>query len=162
MAYVHSLVKAERNGKRGWCAPVELGEATPHYVSFVVPLDDNGDFFREYICETVTAENGTKQTAASKLIRQGDGSFVLRLHGLDVWFTVRTVPKEDRRLPYVGKLEHADFASLFVEIEPEEPKKLDRLFDERSVFVIGCEPFTHYSNGGQSTDRARDPASVGI
>jgi hypothetical protein len=42
MAFVHSLVRAKVNGKRGWCAPVELGETAPHYISLVVPLDEKG------------------------------------------------------------------------------------------------------------------------
>lgn len=146
MAFVHSLVKVEARGKRGWCAPVELGEATPHYISFVIPLDDRGALLNEYTCETITTdEGGTKSIYAHELVRRGEMSFVLRLGQLDLWFIVRTVPKEDRRLPYIGKLEHADFAAPFTEIEPEQPERLDRLYDEGDMFVIGCEPFSHYS-----------------
>jgi hypothetical protein len=144
MAFVHSLVKTEVNGKRGWCAPVEVGEAAPHYISFVIPLDDKGDFFPEYICETITTD-GAKRIDAHEVVRRGEDSFVLRLGKLELWFTVRTVPKKDRRLPYIGKLGHSDFAFLFMEIEPEEHERLDRLYDEGNTFVIGCEPFTHYS-----------------
>ncbi|HEV3260212.1 MAG TPA: hypothetical protein VG013_25370 [Gemmataceae bacterium] len=145
MAFVHSLVKTEVNGKTGWCAPLEIGEAAPHYISFVIPLDDKGDFFHEYTCETITTEEGAKRIDPHEFVRRGEDSFVLRLGKLDLWFTVRPVPKEDRRLPYVGKLRHADFAFLFTEIEPEEPERLDRLYDEGNTFVIGCEPFAHYS-----------------
>jgi len=145
LAFVHSLVKAEVNGKTGWCAPVELGESAPHYINFVLPLDDKGGFFRQYTCETVTTEEGSKRVESHEFVRRGMDSFVLRLGRLELWFTVRTVPKEERRLPYVGKLGHADFAFLFAEIEPEEPERLDRLYDEGDTFVIGCEPFTHYS-----------------
>ena len=145
MAFLHSLVKTEVKGKTGWCAPVELGEAAPHYVSFVIPLDDRGSFFHVYTCETITAEEGAKRIESHELVRRGVDSFVLRLGKVELWFNVRTVPKEDRRLPYLGKLSHPDFSSRFMEIEPEEPERLDRLFEEGNTFVIGCEPFTHYS-----------------
>lgn len=48
-------------------------------------------------------------------------------------------------MPYVGNLGHEDFRYSFMEIEPEEPDVLDRLYDEEDTFIIGCEPFTHYS-----------------
>ncbi len=145
MAFVHGLVKTEVKGKMGWCAPVEMGEAAPHYISFVIPVDDQGGFFQEYTCETVTAKEGDRRIASHELVRHGNDSFVLRLGNLELWFTVRPGPKEERRLPYVGKLQHADFAFLFTEIEPEEPDRLDGLYDKENSFVIGCEPFTHYS-----------------
>jgi hypothetical protein len=145
MAFVHSLVKTEVSGKRGWCAPVELGEAAPHYISFVIPLDDKGGFFPEYTCETITTEDGFKKIDPHEFVRRAADSFLLRFATFDVWFVVRTVPKEDRRLPYIGKLAHSDFAFRFTEVEPEEPERLDRLYDEANTYIIGCEPFAHYS-----------------
>src|SRR5487761_1615859 len=145
MAFVHSLVRTEANGKMGWCAPVEMGEAAPHYISFVVPVDDKGGFFPEYTCETIVSENGEKRIEPHELMRQGSDSFLLRLGRRELWFTVRPVPKAERRLPYVGKLQHADFSLLLTEIEPERHAKLDELYEERNTFIIGCEPFVHYS-----------------
>ncbi len=145
MAFVHSLVKTKRNGKTGWCAPVELGDDAPHYISFVIPVDDKGDFFHEYICETITAEEEDKRIESHTLVRQGKDSFLLPLGELELWFTVRPVPREERRLPYIGKPQHDDFSFLFTEIEPQEPDRLDRLYEEENTFIIGCEPFTHYS-----------------
>ena len=145
MAFVHSLVKMQANGRKGWCAPVELGEAAPHYVSFVVPVDKKRGFFSAYSCEVVTAEEGNKRLERYELVRQGSDSFVLRLDGLDVWFVVRPGPQEERRAPYVGRLKHEDFCHWFTEIEPEEPDVLDRLYDEKGAFVVGCEPFAHYA-----------------
>lgn len=145
MAFLHSLVKAELNGKTGWCAPVELGEAAPHYIGFVVPVDDTRGFFHEYACETIATEKDEKKIELHELVQQGEDSFVLRLGKRELWFAVRPVPREERRLPYVGKLQHDDFAFRFAEIEPEEPNELDRLFEEENTFIIGCEPFNHYS-----------------
>jgi hypothetical protein len=145
MPFVHSLVKSETNGQRGWCAPAELGEAAPHYVSFTVPVDEQGRFFGEYVCETVTAEGDRRRIESHRLVQQGPDSFVLRIGDRDFWFVVRTVPREDRRLPYVGRLRHPDFARSFAELEPVDLERLDSLFQEADTFVIGCEPFEHYS-----------------
>ncbi len=145
MAFVHSLAKTEIKGKLGWCAPVEIGEAAPHYISFVIPVDDKRGFFHEYTCETIAVEDADKRIESHELTRQGEDTFVLRLGKLDLWFTVRAIPKAERRLPYLGKLQHADFAFLFTEIEPENPDRLDRLYEEENTFVIGCEPFVHYA-----------------
>jgi hypothetical protein len=145
MPFVHSLVKATLNGKTGWCAPVELGEAAPHYVNFAVPVDDKGAFFSKYICETLKTEDGHKRSDSQALVREGQDSFILRLGKHELWFTVRPGPKEERRMAYVGSLGHEDFAFPFVEIEPEDLARLDRLYDEEDTFIIGCEPFTHYS-----------------
>jgi hypothetical protein len=111
----------------------------------VIPLAKLGGFFPKYTCETIITENGAKKIEAHELVSRGENSFELRLGKLGLWFTVRPVRKEDRRLPFVGEVGHSDFALPLMEIEPEEPRILDRLHDEESTFVIGCEPFTHYS-----------------
>ena len=145
MAFVHGLVRAEVRHNIGWCAPVELGEAAPHYVSFVIPLDGKGNFFPRYTCETITTVGKEKRIAPHELVKEGEDTFVLRLGDREFWFTATPGPKDVRRLPYVGKLGHQDFAHLLTEIEPEEPDRLDRLCDEEDTFVIGCDAFTHYS-----------------
>src|SRR5207253_7058454 len=99
MAFVHSLVKTEINEKTGWCAPAEIGETAPHYISFVIPVDDEGSFFHEYTCEAITAEGTEKRIEPHLLVRQGEDSFVLRVGNVELWFTVRPVPKTERRLP---------------------------------------------------------------
>lgn len=60
MAFVHSLVKAEINKKLGWCAPVELGEAAPHYVSFA--------------SRWMTLEAFSTNTSARQLLRRTEQS----------------------------------------------------------------------------------------
>jgi len=146
MPFVHSLVRSPlAGGKRGWCAPVELGEAAPHYVSFVVPVADNGQFFGSYSCEAVKVDNGVKTITTHELASEGQDSFLLHLDGEGFWFIVKPAVKSARRLPYVGRLRHPDFRFLFTEIEPENPADLDNLWNERHVFVMGCDPFTHYS-----------------
>jgi hypothetical protein len=146
MAFVHSLVKTRTHGKKGWCAPAELGESTPHYISFVIPMVDKRTFFSEYTCETITRKAGETRVESPQLIRRSEDSFALRLCDLDLWFTLRPGPKDELRLPYIGKLGHDDFRYLFMEIEPEDPDTLDKLYENNDVFIIGCEPFTHYSN----------------
>jgi hypothetical protein len=124
---------------------VELGEAAPHYVSFVIPLVDKRSFFNEYVCETITTKEGETRVEPHQLIKRGEDSFALRLGKIELWFNLRRSSKDERRLPYVGKLGHEDFQYLFMEIEPENPETLDKLYDDEDTFVIGCEPFTHYS-----------------
>lgn len=145
MPFVHSLVRAEIDNKAGWCAPVELGEAAPHYVSFVIPVDESREFFKRYTCETIVVMGEERRREAQELLYQGQNSFVLRFDGNEVWFAVRPVSKTERRLLYVGSLGHADFERLLTEIEPEELALLDRIFDEKNTFVIGCDPFSHYA-----------------
>src|SRR5438874_2056208 len=99
MAFVHSLVKTIKNGKIGWCAPAELGESAPHYISFVIPVDDQSGFFNEYTCETVRAEERSRRIESLELVRQGESSFVLHFEGLELWFIIRPVSKEERHLP---------------------------------------------------------------
>jgi hypothetical protein len=142
MAFVHGLVRALESGMKGWVAPADLGEAAPHYISFVLPLEENGDFFHSYACEVVNTHDGVKEIQTHELVKHGPDSFVLRVGKLEVWFAVRPVSK-DERLPYVGKLKHEDFDRLLTEVELEEPIKLDRLFETEGTFVIGCEPFAH-------------------
>jgi hypothetical protein len=146
MPFVHSLVRTTAGGKPGWRAPTEIGEAAPHYVSFVIPVDERGGFFREYVCETITTGERGKRVEAHRLVPHENDSFVLRLGKREVWFTVKAGAKEDRRLPYLGNLKHDDFRLLLTEIEPEDPEDLDKLYDDQNTFVIGCEPFTHYGN----------------
>jgi hypothetical protein len=145
MPFVHGLVRTRASGREGWCAPVELGEATPHYVSFAIPVDEVLGFFDRYTCETVVTDKGDKTTESHDLMRQGDDSFMVRLGESEVWFTVRPVSKGDRRLPYVGKLGHEDFRHSFTEIEPVDPRVLDKLYNNEHLIIIGCEPFAHYS-----------------
>src|SRR5438128_1452928 len=147
MAFVHGLVKAEPKGRNGWVAPIEMGEAAPHYVSFLIPVV-GAAFLDIYTCEVVSSANGDKTTAAHDLVREGDDSFVLHLPQGDIWFNVRAMPKDELRLPYVGRLTHQDFSCKLTEIEPENPEILDQLFEKHRVFVIGCDPFEHYAGVG--------------
>lgn len=146
MAFVHSLVKIRTKGKPGWCAPLEVGEAAPHYISFVIPVADNRSFFDKYTCETIRMNEGQKKVEVHVLIKRGDDSFGLCVCKTEFWFAVRPSPKNERPLPYVGKLGHDDFRYRFVEIEPEDPDTLDELYEGNNTFIIGCEPFSHYTN----------------
>jgi hypothetical protein len=145
MPFVHSLVRSKKGDAQGWYAPVELGEAAPHYISFVVPVDERGAFFSIYSCEAVTARNKKKIITLHELSAQGNESFLLRVEGKDLWFVVKPASKPARQLPYIGKLKHPDFRFHFTEIEPEDSDKLDDLCDNEHTFIMGWDPFSHYS-----------------
>ena len=143
MRFVHSLVKTKRGDQIGWCAPVELGEAAPHSISFVIPIDDGAD--DRYTCEVVKGDGDQRIVIHHELIKEGRDSFFLGIGEAGLWFAVRAASKREPRLPYVGKLKHPDFTSPFAEIEPEEPSRLDRLCEDNGMIIIGCDPFTRYS-----------------
>ena len=145
MPHVHCLVPSLIDGEKGWCAPLELGEQSPHYVSFVVPVNDTGDFHERYTCEVVAVGPGGKSIRVLELAFQGKDLFLLQVEGASLWFHVKPPAKPLRRHPYLGELQHDDFRHLLVEIEPEDPAKLDQLLDEHHSFVIGCDAFSHYS-----------------
>ncbi len=144
MPHVHCLVPSLIAGKKGWCAPAELGEQSPHYVCFVVPVDDKGDFHERYACEVVTVGPVGRTIGALELAFEGKDRFFLQVKSAKFWFHVKPPTKPLRRHPYVGELRHDDFRQLLVEIEPDDPTKLDQLFDEQHTFVIGCDAFSHY------------------
>lgn len=146
MQFVHSLVKTKTHDKLGWCAPAELGGSVPHYISFVIPLDERKLPFDRYVCEAIKIDKPESRTVVPcDMAKHGADSFVLRINGTELWFVLRPSRKLERALPYVGSLKHPDFASALAEIEPDEPAKLDLLCEDKHTFLIGCDPFTHYS-----------------
>ena len=82
---------------------------------------------------------------------------MLHLDKSNVWFTVRPGGKADRQLAYVGSLKHEDFRCSFIEIEPENLEQLDRIFESRGMFVIGCDPFVHYAGVKKLVKKRRAP-----
>jgi hypothetical protein len=152
--YVHSLVKVKTNQGAGWRAPVELGEKTPQHVSYTIPLDAGKTPPPQvYVCEVVRVTPGVDRLAAHDLIPAGPNSFILQLEDeASLWFHVR--PVSDRMLPYIGGLMHEDFRFPLVEIEPEDPAALDALYEQRGLFIIGCDP-SHY-DGMSSPLRANE------
>jgi hypothetical protein len=134
--FVHTLVKANRRDECGWRTPAELGEATPNYVSFVVPVRSDGRLADDYACEVVKLGKQGRTIEKFELVRGGKSTFKLELpKGFTVWFTIRS-----DRLPYIGTLKHNDFNYVLAEIEPEEPSELDRLCEQAGMFIIGCDP----------------------
>src|SRR5438046_2045014 len=109
MPFVHSLVRLPDRDKQGWCAPLELGEDCPHYVSFVVPVDDEGHSCDTYPGETVKFDGQEKSITSKELFHRGRDSFLLTIDESEFWFVVKPTQKSLRKLPYVGRLKHPDF-----------------------------------------------------
>jgi hypothetical protein len=143
MRFVHSLAKVEDGERIGWCAPVELGESAPHYIGLVVPMEARAD--DRYICEVVRITCGGRVIDTLEIVREGEDAFLLNVGQTRLWFTARPSSSGGGPLPYVGCLEHPDFSSLFAEIEPEDPSRLDQLCESEDIIVVGCDPFTRYS-----------------
>jgi hypothetical protein len=145
--FVHGLVKITENEKHGWKAPIELGEETPHYISFVVPLDDHNELQKEYTCEVVRKTPHERRRETHTLVRAGTDSFVLELpQNVKIWFHVRGVGKGERHLRYLGRLKHEDFSHRLSEIEPKDNAELDRVCEKYGTFIIGCDPSEHYKD----------------
>ncbi len=142
MRFVHSLVKGTRNGRQGWLVPVEMGEEASHYISFVIPVENRPDY--KYTCEIVKARGLEREIVAHEVISKGKEAYVLAAEGLELVFSLTATGIDEPPLPYVGELEHPDFELPFIEIEPDDPAILDRLFMEHGVGILGCDPFQHY------------------
>jgi len=158
--FVHSLVKLTERSQHGWRAPVELGDAAPQFISFVVPLGTDNEFLGEYTCEIARITSHGRSLEARKLVKAGSDSFVLELSNDKVWFHVRGVGRDERRLPYIGKLRHDDFQGMLTEIEPEDSSKLDSLCEEQSLFVVGCDPEKHYQDAKSEKSGTSIPAQA--
>jgi hypothetical protein len=143
MRFVHSLAKVEDGERIGWCAPLELGEAAPHYIGFVVPVEDRAADL--YFCEVVRISRGGRVIDTHEIVREGKDAFLLNVGAMRLWFTARPSSSREGPLPYVGRLKHPDFSCLLAEIEPEDPSRLDQLCESEDIIVVGCDPFTRYS-----------------
>src|SRR5436309_3420756 len=111
MAFLHSLVKVSTDKQTGWYVPQELGEATPHYVTFAIPTHDRTGTFDDYACEVVMFYGRKKPHVLTyTLVNNGKGVFLLDVDGLRIWFHVRKTAGGRNEHPYLGKLRHADFA----------------------------------------------------
>src|SRR5690242_4463423 len=107
--FVHSLVKVIDKDKHGWKAPAELGDKTPHYISFVGPLNENNELSDEYVCEVVKTSLQGRSLEAHKLKKAGTDSFILEVsQNLKIRFHLRGVGRDERRLRYLGSFAHDD------------------------------------------------------
>lgn len=155
--YVHSLVKPNDSKPAGWYAPLELGDDSPIYVSFALPLEAGNRLADAYQCEVVQIDGTRRSVTTHRLVKSGEDAFVLKLPDRgDVWFTLQS-GAAGIRLPYAGKLQHADFSNPLVEIEPADQAVMDRLCNEHGLFVVGCDPFKHYT--GELLSKSNETAS---
>lgn len=158
--FVHSLVRSRYKGRHGWRAPVELGDATPHYISYVIPLDDRGELGDEYTCEVVVIAGEGRMLQSRNLVRTGIDTFLLGISpDSKLWFHVRPIHKNAGKLPYVGTLHHDDFNLRFIEIEPDDVSQIDRLCEDQGVFIVGCDPEQHYSESRKTPGRSKELAN---
>ncbi len=70
MRFVHSLFKTTIDHKNGWCSPIEVGEAAPQYISFVIPIDPKPDLI--YLCVIVNIAEGDHLVSSIELVRKSN------------------------------------------------------------------------------------------
>lgn len=148
--HVHFLVRRGSGNKIGWYAPYELEENDPSGAGLVIPVDAQGHPFSEYWLDAMISE-GDHQEVLYFIFRPTEsGEFVLETPAADIPFVERVARSDERALPYLGDLEHPDFAHLLVEIEPVRNDVYDIMLGDKSVTLIGCNPFEQYrKDGGQ-------------
>jgi hypothetical protein len=142
--YLHSLCRTNRGDGMGWYAPIELSDAQGA-LGYAIPVDQTGSIFTEYVVEVGTHHQTKRPTWKKyRLIQVTKRDFVLELNADTVRFSERPVYPAYRALPYRGKLTHPDFSYGFIELQPTDPGQIDTLFEEKQLFIIGCNPFSQY------------------
>lgn len=152
MAFVHCLVPPD-GVPTGWIAPTELGEKSPHDISFAAPLSPEGKLRDEYICEvafTDDAPAASRKQTAYTMRKKSDTTLLLTIGQYELWFIVTPTTQNRKRRRYVGNASHEDFAFPLIEIEPRDVAAVDRLCEREGIFIIGCDPFTRYRGIGAS------------
>lgn len=141
--YLHSLCRKNMGNRTGWYAPAELGDSQ-QAPGYVIPTDETGSAFGHYLVEIrVSVPGRMPEWSDCRLIRIGRREFLLGL-GDGIRFRERRVFPTHRTLAYMGKFGHPDFAHPLLEVEPESPDQTERLFNEKGMIIIGCDPFRHY------------------
>ena len=80
---------------------------------------------------------------------QQNGSLNVVIEGQNLKFVKHLVDGKPVLFDYIGQLSHADFGHPLCQIEPEDVRTLDDLYDRKQIFVAGCEPESEY--GGIAT-----------
>jgi hypothetical protein len=113
--------------------------------TYVVPVDENGIFFPTYQVDYVRRLNidiAPKMHSALGKKVDGENAFTVQIGLSKFTFTDVFEGKKLRKFKYVGKFQHPDFEFELAEVYNLE--SLDKLFEEESMLVVGCEPFFHY------------------
>ncbi|MDM8549322.1 hypothetical protein QUF72_04555 [Desulfobacterales bacterium HSG2] len=141
--YLHSLCRKNVGNGTGWYAPAEI-EDSQQAPGYVIPTDETGSAFGNYLVEVrVSVPGRMPEWLNCRLIRTGRREFLLSL-GDGIRFRERQVFPTHRTLAYMGRFGHSDFAHPLLEVEPEFPDRTERLFNDRQMIIIGCDPFQHY------------------
>ena len=142
--YLHSLCRANIGDGSGWYAPIELPDSQ-QAVGYAIPVNECGRTFDSYIVEVGTYRKTTSPIwKVYHLTKVAKREFLLKLSAEEIRFTERRVYSHYRKLPYRGSLKHPDFAYFLIELQPEEPDQIDDLFENKRMFIIGCNPFANY------------------
>ena len=131
---MHTLSRDESN----LFAIREAGEGTLRSLSYMVPVKTDGTLFDEYCCEFMQIKEGDPDVVY--LLERMNQGLLLKVEGFAIWFKI----KDNELLKYAGKLSHPDFEYQMIEIDVLNPYKLDELFEQTKLVIVGCNPFSNY------------------
>ena len=66
-----------------------------------------------------------------------------------VKFGKRLIDSQPQCFRYIGTLTHSDFAFPLCQIEAEDDRVLDELYDKNKIIISGCEPDSEYGGFAQ-------------
>lgn len=162
MHTVHYLTLVALNSQKGWAAPVELPPEQPQDGVLVVPVSPQLDFFPQYRLDwSIYRGSGNYDKSSGIMNLQTSGRLKILVAGQSICFGKRLLDDQPRYFRYIGRLTHGDFAFVLCEIEAEDEKALDDLYDRNGVVMEGCDPASEYgglaqfiaSSEGQKTIR---------
>lgn len=146
MRNVHFLTITTINSMQGWIAPVELPSEESQDGVLVVPVFDGDRLFSQYQLEyTICRGSGKKyDTFHSTMDRLLDGSLMVVIEGESIQFVQHLVHGQPVLFDYIGQLSHVDFSCPLCQIEPEDSRTLDDLYNRKRIIIAGCESESEY------------------
>jgi hypothetical protein len=130
---------------------VELPSGEPQDGVLVVPVSNSsGRLCSQYRLEyAIYRGSGKYDKSYATMDLQQNGSLIIVIEGQRLKFVKHLVDGKPVLFDYIGQLLHADFSHPLCQIEPEDLRTVDDLYDRKQIIVAGCDPESEY--GGIST-----------
>jgi len=145
MHAAHYLTLVTLNSRKGWAAPVELPPEQPQDGVLVVPVSPQFDFFPQYRLDwSIYRGSGRYDDFHGTMQPSASGWLKVLIDGQSIKLRKRLIDGQPHCFRYIGTLTHNDFAFPLCEIEAEDEKVLDDLYDKKKIIISGCEPDSEY------------------